>query len=427
MPIPKSIPEGRIGRFVRVASAGARSGAGILLGRDSSSAAEQAAQVLSQLRGLAAKVGQTISYVDGAVPEQHRAAYERAMAQLLAAATTSDAATIRRQVERELGAPIDRLFREWEDEPIASASIGQVHRARSPDGTQVAVKVQHPGIDRAIEADLSNAKVVEGLLTALGPRALNARDVFDVIRQRFREELDYELEARHQTAFAELHREDPRIFVPKVFVDLSSKRVLTSEFVEGASLEEAAGATSDLRRVYAETLWRFVFKGNLVAGMFNADPHPGNYLFHPNGITFLDFGCVQPLEGRHQSLARAVHLAALSGDEVAFRRCVVELLGTKGGSYEVLALDYVRECFEPLFRSPFHMTRDYVTRLVRRTQDVKRAMFAKDKSFVQLPPNMVFMNRLQFGFYSVLSRLNVTVDYHRVESELLREAGLLTG
>lgn len=423
----RKLPEGRLGRLVRMAGVGARTGASLLLSKDGAGAAQQAAEVLGTLRGLAAKVGQMASYVDGIVPEAHRASYETALRSLRAAAPTSSPAAIRDVVEEDLGAPIDRLFAEWEELPFASASIGQVHRAVLPDGLEVAVKVQHPGIARAVESDLENASVVQGLVAAVGPRELNSKSVLEEIKQRFREELDYTLEAERQTRFRALHAGDPTIHIPAVIEERSAARVLTSELARGAALDDAAAEGADLREAWAETLWRFVFKGNLVGAMFNADPHPGNYLFRTDGtITFLDFGCVQPIEGDRLTLARDLHLAGLRRDEADFERCCVALLQTRGGRYEELAVAYSRRCFEPLFRSPYRITRDYVASLVEGVREMKEAvLLKKGGNFVPLPPGMLFMNRLQFGFYSVLARLDVEADYAAVESRFLREAGIL--
>lgn len=420
----RDVPTGRLGRLARLATLGARTGVSLLTSRDGQSAAAQAAQVLGHLRGLAAKVGQMASYIDGVVPPEHRAAYEAALASLRTASPTSAPEQIRALVERELGAPLDRLFEEWEEAPFASASIGQVHRARLADGTRVAVKVQHPGIDRAVESDLQNAGVLEGLFGTIAPRGVQAKSVFDDIRARFREELDYRHEAEQQRAFAALHVDDPLVVVPRVIAERSSRRVLCTELVSGSSLEVAATEAEPARRAYAETLWRFVFKGTLVGGRFNADPHPGNFLFQGDGrIAFLDFGCVQMLEPERCEKARALHGAAVRRHEFDFRDAAAALLQSRGGSYERVATAYVRRCFEPLFASPFHMSADYVAELVQGIGALKAEMFAKDKSFVMPPAGMAFMNRLQFGFYSVLARLDVTTDYATVEQRFLREAG----
>ncbi len=424
----REVPTGRLARLGRLVSVGARTGASLLLSSDGKGAAEHAAAVLGSLRGLAAKVGQMASYVDGFVPDDHRASYERAMGTLLAAAPHSSPAAIRAVVERELGAPIDQLFTTWEDEPMASASIGQVHRATLKGGEEVAVKVQHPGIDRAIESDLRNAGIIEGLVGTLGPKTLNTKEVFAIIAERFREELDYTLEAERQEQFARMHAGDPDVRIPKVYRERSTRRVLTTALAQGFGIDEAAARSEDDRRHFAEVLWRFVFRGNLVGQMFNADPHPGNYIFHDDGtITFLDFGCVQPLFDPELSLARSAHRAALAHDEASFRRCIAAMLATKGGAFEAAVLEYVRRCFAPLFEAPFRIDRAYAAEVVRGIQDLKRFVLKRDKSFTSLPPGLVFMNRLQFGFYSVLARFDVAVDYAEIERGVLGAADLLDG
>jgi predicted unusual protein kinase regulating ubiquinone biosynthesis (AarF/ABC1/UbiB family) len=420
------VPTGRLGRFVKLAGVGARASVDLLARKGSEKVAERTAEVLGNLRGLAAKLGQTASYVDGFVPATHRGVYEKALGALRTAAPHSSREAIRAVIEAELGAPLERLFEGFEEQPFASASIGQVHRATLPNGEAVAVKVQHPGIDDAIESDLSNVGLLEGFIGALGPRSLNSGAVLEEVKTRFREELDYRLEGERQEQFRALHAADPKIKIPRVVRERSARRVLTMELVHGAALEEAALAPLELRRAYAETLWRFVFKGNLVGGMFNADPHPGNYLFQPDGsVTFLDFGCIQPIREDRLETARDLHRAALRKDDAAFRRAAALILESKGGSYEQAATAYSRRCFEPVFASPFHITADFATSLVSEIKTVKDQLWAKDQSFVQLPSGMLFMNRLQFGFYSVLARLDVPVDYAAVERRFLSEAGLL--
>ena len=389
-------------------------------------AAEYAAEVLGSMRGLAAKIGQTLSYVDGLLPEAQRESYERLLGALRDKAPRSSWSAVKGVIEGELGAPISELYASFEPEPFASASIGQVHRATLEGGRKVAVKVQHPGIADAVESDLKNAGAAEGLVALFGPRGLDPKAAYDEISRRFREELDYTLEASRQRAFAELHRGDPHIAIPSVIDERSSRRVLTTELAAGRTLEEAAALPEDERRRFAETLWRFVFKGNLVAGMFNADPHPGNYLFGEDGrVTFLDFGCVQPIDPERLPAARGVHKAALARDERAFAEQASILLGLRGGEYAEQAIAYSRRCFDPVFRSPFRITRDYTSGLVKAIQDLKRYMWAKDGSFVMLPSSMLLLNRLQFGFYSVLARLDVSADYAAVERDFLGKAGLL--
>lgn len=416
----RNLPGSRLGRFARLAALGVRSGASIVLDRKGGSAAHHAAEVLGQLRGLAAKIGQMGSYVDGLVPEAQAEAFEASLQILRAQAPRSPTRAIRELVERELRAPVEELFLEWDDVPIASASIGQVHRARLHDEREVAVKVQHPGIARAVESDLANAQIIESFAGTLGGKRFNSRALLDVIRLRFREELDYVHEAESLQAFARLHAGDPTIRVPALVATRSSRRVLTTEMAHGASFEQACAADAASRVAWAETMWRFVFKGTLVGGLLNADPHPGNYVFHDGGrVTFLDYGCMQPVEDRRQNAIR-IHRAALAGDERAFARCVAVAINSKPGLLEDLAVRYTRQCFVPLFSSPYRLDKPFAASLVDGMREM--ALVARklpDEEFFTMPPEMLFVNRLQFGFYSVLARLDVAVNYAEVERRFL--------
>jgi predicted unusual protein kinase regulating ubiquinone biosynthesis (AarF/ABC1/UbiB family) len=412
----RNVPQSRLGRFARMAAMGVRTGAGMLVSRDGGAAAEHAAEVLGHMRGLAAKVGQMASYVDGLVPEQHAEAFETSLKALRAQAPRSSPAAIRLLVEEELGSPLDALFAEWSEAPLASASIGQVHRARLHDGREVAVKVQHPGIAPAVESDLANAGLLESFASALGGKRFDTKTMLAVIKERFREELDYVHEANNLRAFADLHGGDPTVLVPGLVADRSSRRVLTTELAVGASFDEACAAPEPERRAWAESLWRFVFKGTLVGGMLNADPHPGNYVFHDGGrVTFLDYGCIQRITDRRPR-AVGVHRAALARDEQEFGRAVTRMVGSKPGALEDLAVRYTRRCFIPLFESPCHITKPYAASLVGGMHEMAlTARKVPDEQLFTMPGDMFFVNRLQFGFYSVLARLDVEVDYAAVE------------
>ncbi|MFO0618743.1 MAG: AarF/ABC1/UbiB kinase family protein [Polyangiaceae bacterium] len=418
----QKVPTSRLVRLGKLAALGARTGASLLASKDGAGAAARSAEVLGSMRGLAAKIGQVASYVDGFVPENHREAYTAALRMLRDNTPTSSYAAVRSTLEEELGAPIDALFSRFEEAPFASASIGQVHRAWLPGGEEVAVKVQHAGIREAVEADLANASILESFARFGGGTRLNTKGILARVKLRFREELDYALEADRQEAFRAFHAGDPTIRVPRVVRSHSAGRVLTSEFVHGATLDEAATRGEASRRAHAETLWRFVFRGNLVFGTFNADPQPGNYLFGDDGVvTFLDFGCCEPLEPERQLAACMLHCAAIRRDDDAFARHAIDLLQTVPGKYQDFTLDYTRRCFEPLFRAPFKISRPYVAGLVAAVRDVKSIVLEKKSNFTPLPDGMVFINRLQFGFYSVLSTLDVEVDYRAVERAFLAE------
>ncbi len=433
----RKVPEGRLKRLALLASVGARTGASLLargaMGKrgepDAADrrAAERATEVLGRMRGLAAKIGQIASYVDGVIPEGASDTYQRALATLRDKATTSSFEEVRAVIEDDLGAPLDRLFGSFEPEPFASASIGQVHRAKLLGGEPVAVKVQHPGIASAVDSDLATASMLEPIASLAAARKVDSKRVLSEIAARLREELDYALEAERQAHFSRVHAGDPMIQIPRVIGERSSKRVLTSELARGATLEEVATRSEPSRRAFAETLWRFVFKGNLVGKMFNADPHPGNYLFGDDGVvTFLDFGCVEPIHEDRWKSAVGLHRAALDRDEDAFASHARAILQTSGGAWESMAVGFSRMCFEPIFASPFRITRAYAASLVTRMRQMSHAVRKLPRGeHVPVPKGMVFMNRLQFGFYSVLARLDVEVDYAAVERRFLAEAGLL--
>lgn len=417
------VPTGRLRRLANLAKTSATTGVALLRQADDvASKVEKTTEVLSNMRGMATKVGQMASYVDGIVPDQHRMVFEKSMAKLQSKAQTSTPADIRQVVEEDLGSSIGSLFSDWQDEPIASASIGQVHRARLLDGRLVAVKVQHPGIGEALEADLDNGVVVKMAVDMLGMRRLEANRFHQEIRQRFLEELDYRLEAKRQEEFRQLHWNDPDIRIPEVHLERTSERVLTTEFVEGKPYAVIMHAREGARARYAETLWRFVYGSMVLGGWFNADPHPGNYLFGEDGqITFLDFGCVEqiPVERRRQVVA--MHRAAAVGDWDGLNRAGALILQTKGGAYEERALAYLREILRPVSESPFRLSPEYVRHVVQMFK-ANFKDFGKGEEgdgFVALPPGMVFLNRLQFGFYSILARLNAPVDYRGVEARFM--------
>lgn len=427
------LPTGRLGRLARLARAGASSGMALLRSTDATSAgADKAAQILGQLRGVATKVGQMASYVDGVIPEERREAFEASMAKLRAAAPRSSTAQIRGLVEEELRAPIDQRFSEWDDEPIASASIGQVHRARTMEGRAVAVKVQHHGIVEAMEADLKNAGLFDVMARTFGLGKMEVGRLVQEARTRFREELDYELEATRQEAFATLHAYDPRIVIPPVVRSHSTRRVLTSGLMEGMPFEAACEADPDLRRRWCETLWHFVYGSIMVGGMFNADPHPGNYLMKPDGrVVFFDFGCVETISLERRELILRAHDAAGERDFPRFDDAAAQMLMVAPGRHRERVLEYMHFALSPVFRSPFRVTRAFAAEVVERFKGMA-VEFAKMRKgeFVQMPPGILFLNRLQFGFFSVLARLDVEVDYTEVERGFLprgwaalREAG----
>ncbi len=391
--------------------------------KSTAKSAQKTAAALGDMRALGAKVGQMLAFVDGILPESQQAVFSEHLKPLLESTPTSPFPAIKAQLEAELQASIEDLFETFEPEPLASASLGQVHRATlKGSGQQVAVKVQHPGIEEALHQDLKNVKLLESMAAMAGARKFDSATMIQELRERFLEEIDYEFEANNQKDFIAFHAHNDNIVIPRIHDELSSRRVLTSDFLTGLGYEEACAHPDEaLRAAWCDALWRFYYEATIVGNMFNADPHPGNYRFLPDGkVIFFDFGCVQRQPAERGALGCRLHLAAARRDDDAFREGCVALMGLKGGEWQELAIDYMRLCFEPWFASPYRITSPYVREVVQYLNDLKfDVMKLKDDSFAPLGEGMLFVNRLQFGFYSVLSGLNAEVDYASIEKSYL--------
>lgn len=255
-------------------------------------------KLFSGMRGAAMKVGQTLSAVDlGLVPEEIRPEFQEILATLQQGAKPVSFAAIRKVVEEDLGERLTDVFATFDETPIASASIGQVHRAtlRAPTpqglaGRVVAVKVQYPGIAEAIHADMQNLRLGLKLLSTIAP-GIDTGAIADEIRERIIEELDYELEASNQRAMARVYRGHPFILVPDVVTGLCRERVLVMDFVEGRRFAQARELPAAQRDRIGEILVRFYLNGPMRHRLLNGDPHPGNALYLDDGrVAFLDFG-----------------------------------------------------------------------------------------------------------------------------------------
>ena len=277
--------------------------------------AQSLVKVLSGMRGAAMKVGQTLSAVDlGLVPEEVRPEFQAILAELQHGAEPVSFKAIRGVVEDELGEKLGDAFADFSSEPVAAASIGQVHRATLHDGRDVAVKVQYPGIAEAIHADLQNLRLALKLLSAIAP-GIDTVAIADEIRERIAEELDYELEASNHRAMSRVYRDHPFVVVPDVVPSLSGERVIVSEFVEGSRFGGVLEWPQEARNRLGEILVRFYMNGPLRHRLLNGDPHPGNALFLDDGrVAFVDFGFFKRLSDADVEQLVATTRAAYDDD-----------------------------------------------------------------------------------------------------------------
>lgn len=381
--------------------------------------ANQVAEELGHMKGALMKLGQMASYLDDGLPEPLRIA----LSQLQSNAPPMSAALAAGVVERELGRPPDEVFVEWDPDPIAAASIGQVHRAVASDpdtGLErpVAVKVQYPGVDEAISADLRNADLL-GTLLKQGFGGLDPAEMVDEVKQRLTEELDYRREARNQQEFADFYREHPFIHVPDVVPGLSTGRVLTTELVNGHTWAELLTWDQRERDLAGEAIFRFVFRSLYRMQAFNGDPHPGNYLFHGDGrVTFLDFGLVKHFDDAEiTTFASMVKAAAHDHDAEEFRR-IVEDAGMlrRGAPATTEAVgEYFSQFYEPV-RVDREMTwsGEYASSIVRHTFDRSSPI----SQYATVPRAFVFIQRINLGLYALLGELGASGNYRRIATEL---------
>ena len=383
--------------------------------------AERVLETLGTMKGAAMKLGQIASFVDLDLPPEAQATYHEALARLRDAAPPVDTSMIVDVVTDEYGAPPDEVFAEWDPQPIASASIGQVHRAVLPDGTQVVTKVQYPGVAEAVQSDLANAEMFAPLAKLFSPN-LQVRPLMEEMRERLVDELDYQKEALYQQAFFERYDGHPFIRVPQVFSEWCRPRVLVSEFVEGRSFDamEKAASAEEKRR-YGEIIYRFVFGSLQRFRLFNGDPHPGNYLFPDDGsVVFLDFGSVKMFRSITRELLQLQLDAAITEDADA----LVAHMRTAGFVPAEREIDRVRlmELFR-LFNQPvlddaeFTYTREYAREVIRAGTDPKAGYWELLRK-LNLPPDYLLLNRIQWGVNSILARLGATANWHRIAAEL---------
>ncbi len=450
MPMPKdgSIRGGRVRRAAPLAALSARTAGeavvvGLrskLTGADSTEfhvrTAERYAELLGRSKGALMKAGQILSFISlGPTAEEgFQSIYQTALTRLRDDVPPMAPELARVVLERELGRRTESVFAEFESEPLAAASIGQVHAARLHDGRAVAVKIQYPGVADAIQADLKNNELLGtflGLISGLSPNKmeLDFRGMAREMSVRIIEELDYRLEAANQTEFAAMYRGHPFIHVPEVIGELCSDRVLTQELVQGKSWSEALTAEEGLRNSWGESIWRFVYGTYQRVYIFNADPHPGNYLFHDDGsVSFLDFGCVKRFRRDQAEITNTIVRESLRGDVLATWKAAVEIgfFSSSGDVTPQEVFDYWREGFEMYWaEQPFTVTPEYVAAFIeRRFSPIGPSGNAFQHAVA--PPEWTMTSRIEMGAMSAIAGLRATNDWRSIAAEYFENAPPLT-
>ncbi len=379
--------------------------------------AEEVTAALGNMKGALMKIGQMASYLDQGLPEPMR----QTLAELLQDAPPMSGGLAADVVERELGAAPDVRFAEWDETPIAAASIGQVHRAITHDGVAVAVKVQYPGIAEAVRADLDNADL---LFTAMGMMfpGLDPAPLVEELRARLVEELDYRTEAANQKLFAGYYADHPFIHIPAVIDSLSTELVLTTELATGARFSEVERWERSERDLAGEAIYRFVFRSLYRLHAFNGDPHPGNYLFRPGGrVTFLDFGLVKRFRDPEIAVFQAMIQAVVYDHDLARYRSILAEIGLlrDGARFSDEQIEEYFGHFYEFVRGdgPFTITPEWSSGVVRRFFDVS-GPYGEVAKAANLPPSFLIIQRINLGLGAVLGELRVTRNWRRIAEEL---------
>jgi predicted unusual protein kinase regulating ubiquinone biosynthesis (AarF/ABC1/UbiB family) len=383
-------------------------------------AAERIVTALGTMKGAAMKVGQVMSFLDvGLVPEEYREEFQHKLAALRDAAPTVTFKQMRTVIEDELDEPLKDVFDEFDEEPIAAASIGQVYRARLADGRQVAVKVQYPGVAAAVRADMQNLGLILRLAKRIAP-GMDPKAIGEEIRSRIQDELDYELEAQNQRALARIFRGHPFIVIPDVVTSLSRERVMVSEYVHGTGFEELKRYAQDERDRIGEILFRFYFGCLYRHGQFSGDPHPGNSMLLDDGrIAFFDFGLFKRMPPGAVELEVGVARAVIEGDTETIMR-----LGTETGFFpepDKFKPDRVLEHFRAATSwytndEEIELTPEYATQVLIDMSDPRSEYFGQLRH-ESAPPDHIFGRRMEVLTLAVIAQLHARGNFHRIARE----------
>ena len=376
--------------------------------------AEQLFSVLGQLKGGAMKLGQALSVFEAALPENLAAPYRTALTKLQEAAPPLPAATVHKALAEQLGENWREKFSEFDDSPAAAASIGQVHKAVWADGREVAVKVQYPGAGPALVSDLKQLGRLSSLFRVLQP-GLDIKPLVEELRDRVVEELDYQLEARSQRAFANAYDGDPEILVPKVVA--AAEKVLVTEWVDGIPLSQVINnGTQEERNRAGYLMSTLHFSGPQRARLLHADPHPGNFRLHEDGrLVVLDFGAVARLpHGLPEPIGQLVTLAVRGEAQQVFD-------GLRGEGFipadsEVdpqEVLDFLVPMLDPITKEEFRFSREWLRAEAIRLGNPKSQAYILGKQ-LNLPPSYLLIHRVTLGSIGVMCQLEAEASWRDV-------------
>src|SRR5215469_4918787 len=391
-----------------------------------SSEASALASALGNLKGPLMKVAQLMATIPDLLPPE----YAAELAKLQSEAPPMGWAFVKRRMMAELGADWQQKFDSFEHQPAAAASLGQVHRARAHDGTMLACKLQYPDMQSAVEADLRQLELLFAIHRRMSP-AIDTTEVAGEIGARIREELDYQREAKHVALYRAMLASTPEVRVPRVWPELSTRRLLTLDWLDGNKLLAHKGDDLAARNRIAVAMFKAWWHPFSRFGVIHGDPHLGNYTAFmddgaPQGINLLDYGCIRIFPAKFVGGVVDLYHGLLKGDEAlvvhayetwGFRRLSRELV-------ETLNI-WARFIYGPLLDDRERTIADGVKPSEygrREAFRVHRAL--KEKGPVRVPREFVFMDRAAIGLGAVFLHLAAKLNFHRLFDEAIEKFSL---
>lgn len=419
-------PQGRLTRLRKLAGLSAQLGADVLksgarrlAGQEpdllTKGMAEKLVATLGDLKGAAMKFGQAVSMDPDLLTPEVRQILARLQNQ--APAMGYDA--VARVIREELGAPPEALFREFHREPLAAASLGQVHRAMLEDGRPVVVKVQYPGVGDSLKGDLDNLGMVVKTVSKAS-KAMDGTAYFQELREEFLLELDYRREAQLCLGFAQSAARMPDLKVPDVILERTSGRVLTLELLEGQTLKDwvVTEPSAEERFRVARQLILAIYGPFFCAGEIHADPHPGNFMVMKDGrLGLLDFGSIKGFSERFVDANRRMFLQAVNLEPID----ILGLSREVGFTLELPepeAEELIHEVLRIAGRPMRAHTYDFATCEINR--DMKRHFARNAARFLKIrpPPEAVMFFRSTGGLAQNMRLIGAQGDFRRVYLEV---------
>ena len=331
------------------------------------------------------------------------------------------AAKVHRVLDAQLGTKWRSRFSSFDDTPVASASIGQVHKAVWSDGREVAVKIQYPGADEALRADLKTMTRMVGMFKQLNPGA-DIQGVVDELIERTEMELDYRLEAENQRAFAKAYRGHPHFGVPRIVA--SAPKVVIQEWTQGIPLAEIIrNGTTEQRDLMGTRLLELTFDAPTRVGMMHGDAHPGNFMLLPDGrMGVIDFGAVAPLpDGLPIELGTAIRLARDKNFDLLMPTMEKAGFIQRGQQVSVREMEeMLRQYVEPVEVEVFHYTRKWLQKMTVAQIGIERSMAQlKAARQMDLPPKLIIPMRVIASVSAILCQLDAHVPIRQLMVELV--------